>query len=108
MDLLKKKVYCSKCKIETNHIILLTHEEKSEGLDDFQWYEHKHIVRCAGCDTTAFVKEYGDEDMWSYNEKGVRQWDPPEYNIFPPKPVIEVSSFSLKSTNYKNVPHVIG
>lgn len=66
MEKLEERVYCSKCKQKTIHNIVQTYREGSDTSDDYQWYECYHVVKCAGCENTAFVKQYGDEDSWEY------------------------------------------
>lgn len=74
MDRLDRKVYCDKCKHDTNHEIVTKHEERSTSTDDFQWQSQYFIVRCLGCDNISFVSIYGDEDCWEYVANGDRQW----------------------------------
>lgn len=65
---LGRKVYCRKCKGQTNHGIISTHEETSEYTgSDFDWKYFYHTVNCLGCDTIAFVIEYGNETMLEFD-----------------------------------------
>lgn len=74
MESLGRKVFCDNCGNETNHGIIAKYEEKSNPLDDFQWFRNYYIVQCLGCDNKAFVSIYGDEDCWEYDDDGERIW----------------------------------
>ncbi|MGI1810589.1 DUF4145 domain-containing protein [Priestia sp. TGN 0903] len=84
MKQLGKKVYCSMCKQKTKHNIVQTYEERSNPDDDFQWYERYHIVKCAGCDNAAFVKQYSDEDTWEYINNDIEWTETIE--VYPEEP----------------------
>lgn len=83
MEKLGEKVYCSECKRETNHQIIYTHERSSNPFEDFSWHAEYHIVECLGCETIAFVEQYGDEDIWKYID-GKREWVD-EFTVYPEK-----------------------
>ncbi len=103
---LEEKVYCRNCKNSTNHEVLNSYIDKSIPDDEFQWLDAYHIVRCLGCDTISFVREYGDEDQWEYNNYGERGWFN-TYTVYPEKPSedikiiipIEEKKFSNLSNN---------
>ncbi|MDM5199266.1 DUF4145 domain-containing protein [Fictibacillus enclensis] len=86
MEPLEEKVYCSYCKGKRNHKIITTYEEAADNYAEFHWHAKYHIVKCAGCDTVAFVEQYGDEDTWDYDKySGEREWVD-IYKVFPPEP----------------------
>ncbi|WP_366162646.1 DUF4145 domain-containing protein [Bacillus infantis] len=82
---LDKKVYCSNCKGRRNHKILMTFKEVSEPIVDFNWFCDYHVVMCLGCDTKAFVKQYGDEFSFEYNMFGEREFID-EFTVYPEEP----------------------
>lgn len=67
----KTKVYCRKCKLETNHEIMFQH---IKGWDDeksgFYENEYYRVCECLGCETVCFVYEYENPDMWYVDENG--------------------------------------
>ncbi|MFD5020855.1 DUF4145 domain-containing protein [Paenibacillus sp. NPDC058367] len=80
------KVYCKSCQGERNHeSIAEPYERRSTHGDDIQWRESYYIAKCMGCETVAFIKQYGDEDMWEENEFGERDYIT-EYTVYPEKP----------------------
>lgn len=79
-------VYCSECKRKTHHDAVIEPYEKRSGIDDdFQWIEKYYVVKCGGCKTTAFVKQYGDEDMWEETPWGDREYTH-TYSVYPEEP----------------------
>ena len=106
MELLERKVYCIKCNRETNHFILLTHKENSEYDADYQWELQRHIVKCAGCDETAFVEQFSNEDSWEY-VNGEQVWKD-VYLTFPEKPIItETPRYWVEKQSFNNIPESI-
>lgn len=81
---LAEKVYCAKCKGEKNHNIIQTYAENSTDPDEIRWKMEYHIIQCSGCDEVAFAKQYGDEDMWEY-ENGERIWVD-NFTVYPNEP----------------------
>ncbi|MEC0307372.1 DUF4145 domain-containing protein [Paenibacillus lautus] len=80
------QVYCSECNRETNHSeVMSPYELKSNIYDDLQWIEKYYIVKCGGCDSVAFVKQYGDEDMWKEMPWGEREYYY-KYTVYPEEP----------------------
>jgi len=111
MEKLEERVYCSKCKQKTIHNIIQTYKEGSNTYDDFHWHECYHVVKCAGCENKAFVKQYGDEDTWEYvgNE---RVWKD-IFEVYPEEPIKEsetdkiykfLKAFDMKQKKFSNVP----
>lgn len=87
---LEQQVYCDGCKGKRNHKIIFTYEENAHYFDqDFQWHAQYHIVKCAGCDKVAFVKQYGDEDTWEYVGEE-RVWVD-IFTVYPEEPKEEIS-----------------
>ncbi|PAK33834.1 hypothetical protein CHI08_25980, partial [Peribacillus simplex] len=106
LNRLKERVYCSKCKQKTNHLIIYTHTEKSNNNDEIQWQEQHHVVQCAGCDTKAFVKQYGDEDTWVYRGEE-RVWTD-VFTVYPEEPISEpLPYYWLEKKEFRNVPETI-
>ncbi|MED0676326.1 DUF4145 domain-containing protein [Aneurinibacillus thermoaerophilus] len=109
MEKLGEKVYCSKCRQETNHGIIKEYKLKSGSYDDFQWIDEYYIVQCLGCDTVAFVRKYGDESMQYFNEDGEAFWYD-DYTVYPEKPIenktptvhIQAKNF-VNLTNHENL-----
>ncbi|MCY7779109.1 DUF4145 domain-containing protein [Bacillus haynesii] len=106
MSKIEEKVYCRHCKTKTNHQIVINghgHELKHTltQLDydeeiDFQFFEEYAIVQCMGCDTIAFLKKYGDEDMFRLtgpNYHSDREYIE-EYTVYPEEPKKESSEVS--------------
>lgn len=94
MKLIEEKVYCKKCNRKTNHCvlekdnILLQHTISSNDFKDvdFGFVENFYIVKCNGCDNISFLKEYGDEDQWEYDNHGDRHWYY-SYTVYPEEPI---------------------
>ncbi|KAA0958275.1 DUF4145 domain-containing protein [Planococcus sp. ANT_H30] len=82
---IEKKIYCASCNKRTNHGYILKHVDSSEHPFDIQWIESFFITQCLGCDTKGFLREYGDEQMFDYDEYGdmVRVTD---YYVYPEEP----------------------
>lgn len=70
MERFSAKVYCRKCKNRNHHGIIMSYKEESDSYDDYQWIHKYFIVQCLGCDTVAFVSEYGDESMIDLDPHG--------------------------------------
>ncbi|ANX11655.1 hypothetical protein ABE41_006515 [Fictibacillus arsenicus] len=109
MNKLEEKVYCNVCKGARNHHILKTYSEVADYHSDIHWHAKYHIVQCLGCDTIAFVEQYGDEDTWDYNEyTGEREWKD-IFKVFPeepPKPSKDdffLGDYKLKIKNFNHV-----
>lgn len=91
MERFSAKVYCRKCKNRNHHGIITSYEEKSSSYDDYQW-EHKYfIVQCLGCDTVAFVSEYGDESMIDLDPHGDNRYFT-DVIVYPEEPKAEKKS----------------
>lgn len=82
------KVYCQKCKVRTNHGIILSHSEKSNDPWDIQWHQEYFIAQCLGCDTIAFISEYGDESMIEIDRYGEQEYFT-DTTVYPEEPVLE-------------------
>lgn len=108
MNKLDSKVYCQKCKNRNNHSILKSYTESLNVPWDIQ-YEHSfYIVQCMGCDTVAFVSEYGDESMIDYDEFGDKRHFK-DVIVYPEEPKAEkISKFEPhKIQSFNNSPEVI-
>lgn len=80
------KAYCRTCKGDRNHISIAESYEKSSGIDDdIQWSESYYIAKCMGCDTIAFINDYGDEEMWEYDALDEREYYR-KITVYPEKP----------------------
>lgn len=108
MNKLDTKVYCQTCKNRNNHSILKSHIESSSVPWDIQYEYSFYIVQCMGCDTVAFVSEYGDESMIDYDEFGDRKHFK-DVRVYPEEPKEErISKFELhKVQNFDESPEVI-
>ncbi|MGG4180785.1 DUF4145 domain-containing protein [Virgibacillus pantothenticus] len=99
------KIYCSTCKVKTNHGYILKYEETSNDFPeaDFQFADSYYITKCLGCDTVAFFREYGDEDMVYLGE-----FETDKY-VYPEEPVVEVPTVNYKYDiqYFKNAPDTI-
>ncbi|SDC80865.1 protein of unknown function [Terribacillus halophilus] len=92
MSLFERKIFCSKCNLDTNHEIIHTYKRSTSEFDDIQWFHEFHITECAGCETVAFIDHYGDEEMWEYNYDGEREYIY-DTKVYPPKPIVEKEVF---------------
>lgn len=89
------KAYCRNCKGERNHISISEPYQTRAGIDDdTQWSESYYIAKCMGCDTIAFIKEYGDEDMWEYDAFDEREYFT-EITVYPEKPQSDDSASNI-------------
>ncbi len=86
MEELEERVYCSRCKGKTKHLIITNHREGSDTGEDYYWHSIYHIVKCAGCDNNSFVHQYFDEDTWDY-VNGERVWKD-EFRVYPEEPKV--------------------
>jgi len=111
MERLEERVYCFTCKHKTIHNIVYTHKEESGYEQDFAWKAEYHIVQCAGCERTAFVKQYGDEDMWEF-VYGEKVWQD-TFTVYPQEPPkeSELDSFekrlNLNKKAFPNTPKIL-
>lgn len=87
MEELRERVYCSRCKGKNKHVIIKSYEKQSDVDADFQWHDNYFIVKCAGCDNTSFVRQYGDEDMWKCIN-GELEWTD-TFTVYPEEPKAE-------------------
>lgn len=121
MEKVKKKIYCSRCKSETNHGFLTNKngvklEYKLTHLDfmdlDFQFNDDYYIVQCLGCDNIAFLNIYGDESMYEityYDEDNYSREYYEDYNVYPEKPKEKLSAHLQYNSPFKfnNLPDSI-
>ncbi|MCR8659321.1 DUF4145 domain-containing protein [Paenibacillus endoradicis] len=101
------QVYCSSCKQKTNHeTVVEPFEQKSSIDDDIQWSQKYYIVKCKGCNTVAFLEQYGDEEMWEASPwaEGEREYTY-TYTTYPAEP-LNKDEFYLAKEFYK-VPKFI-
>ena len=119
MGLLKEKVYCSECNQKTNHLIIESYEEFSDPNVGFQRYTNYHIVQCAGCNNTAFVKHWIDEDYSEEYLNNQLEWTGTQqiyeiectdiYEVYPQEPPKESFEKWLEETlnlEKKHFPHM--
>lgn len=81
--------FCNKCQQETNHKIL--HLETIDGSmygGEFQYFEEYAIVRCEGCGSVSFRKEYSDSE---------------NYNPYDPENSISVSLYPEPFRGYGHI-----
>ncbi|TDL34565.1 DUF4145 domain-containing protein [Jeotgalibacillus sp. S-D1] len=83
-----EKLYCIKCKRETNHDYVYKHSERSYDFDinDYYWFISYFVTRCRGCDNVAYATEYGDESMLRYEEYSGREEIYSTFTSYPEKP----------------------
>jgi hypothetical protein len=106
LEQLKEKVYCKTCKGKRIHNILSTYDG-TDRMADIQHKDLFHVVSCAGCETIAFVNQYGDEDMWDTDVSGHRYWYD-KFWVYPEEPPLqEVKFYELSSKQFINVPESI-
>lgn len=93
MKQISEKVYCRECNKKTNQSILEQDKTlmnfKISSADfknaDFQFEDNYCIVKCNGCDNISFLREYGDEDQWEYDDDGERYWYS-TFTVYPEEP----------------------
>ena len=93
MGNISEKVYCRECNKKTNHSILeqdnsLMHFKISSSdykYVDIQFEDNYYIVKCNGCDSISFLREYGDEEQWEIDEDGERYWYS-TFTVYPEEP----------------------
>lgn len=105
----KIKVYCNRCKNETNHTVLQSVDPHgSEQVDcgdgqteDFEWINNYQIIQCQGCETISF-RHYS----WlsgSEQQTGPDEWDDGSVvKLYPNR-----SSKLIPIKDYLNVPHTL-
>lgn len=109
MERFSAKVYCRRCKNRNHHGIIMSHKEKSEyPYDDIEWEHEYFIVQCLGCDTIAFVSEYGDESMIDLDPYGDNRHFT-EVIVYPEEPKVEKKSRyePHKPLDFKESPEAI-
>lgn len=110
------KVYCAFCKGKRNQKTVQTYIENAEmyaegGDIDFFWHAKYHVIKCSGCDTVAFLLQYGDEDTWDIIN-GEREWTD-IYTVYPEEPKeVHVEDpyfekYKLKVKIFKHAPENI-
>jgi hypothetical protein len=103
---IQEKLYCKNCKRRTNHGYILKHEES--GREDIQWMETHYITKCLGCDTVAFLREYGDESMQHYNDYGETE-NYTDIFVYPEEPikVLDLREKLHDVKEFSNAPELI-
>lgn len=91
MEKLDTRVYCRTCKNRNHHGIIMFHEESNDVPWDIRYEHTYYIVQCLGCDTVAFVSEYGDESMIDFDEFG-EQRHLTDVTVYPEEPRAEKKS----------------
>lgn len=104
---IENKIYCSLCKVKTNHGYVEKYEINSSQFPeiDFGFSDEYYITKCLGCDSIAFFREYADED--TFNRFGEPY---SEFYVYPEEPrspdkKIFVYKYNIKK--YDNVPDII-
>ncbi|MFI8657986.1 DUF4145 domain-containing protein [Priestia megaterium] len=103
----RKRVYCRRCKNDTNHQILLKHTVDDE-IPEYNFYmtEDYMICECMGCETVNFVKEYDDPSMHYYSPEDEEQIDHEDIQVFPPKPLTDKEE-TYEMKKYKHLPPLL-
>jgi len=103
---INEKLYCQSCKQKTNHGYVEKYEMSSSQFRDcdFQFLDQYFITKCLGCDTIAFFREYGDENM--INQMG--EWYKEQY-VYPEEPQTELEYpiYEYDIKEFKNAPDKI-
>ncbi|WP_163537304.1 DUF4145 domain-containing protein [Gracilibacillus sp. YIM 98692] len=89
INLLRKKVYCSKCNRNTNHGIIYKHKEEEyipEG--NFYILEEYYIIKCMGCENVAFASDYEDSNTArGWYDEDLNDWIEVDLlTVYPEKP----------------------
>ncbi|WP_096435651.1 DUF4145 domain-containing protein [Alteribacter populi] len=66
MEKLEDKVFCFRCKSETNHEVLMKYKQKYSHHDKGELLDIYNTIRCLGCDEIAFLHIYGPENKPDY------------------------------------------
>ncbi|GEN83643.1 hypothetical protein SLU01_19550 [Sporosarcina luteola] len=105
-----QKLYCRMCKQETNHKYIYKHSRSNLdfGEWDYQWFEDYFITQCLGCDTNAFLREYGAEDMQEMDEFEQLVNYTKKY-VYPEKPIAPSVKNELlhPAKDFENAPESI-
>lgn len=109
----KKKVYCRRCKIQTNHTIIYKHSIDGEEDDGgFSWSEDYLISQCMGCDTIGFIRDYDDSTMHFFvydDESGKYETiDIEDIVVYPPEPInnkANINSYSI--VEFQHLPELL-
>ncbi|MBK3495329.1 DUF4145 domain-containing protein [Viridibacillus sp. YIM B01967] len=102
-----EKIYCKACEQKTNHGYLIKHSVDGDD-EEFQFEEHFYIIQCLGCDTIAFLREYGDETMLDYDEDGDWVYYT-EKSVYPEEPakLSEYKEIRREIKEFEKVPSLI-
>lgn len=109
MDKINEKIYCKKCRINTNHGILAKHEENFPAENGFVEEEVYMISICLGCDTVNFVVTYTNSSMIRYfgpdDDDNEQIYD---YIVFPSQPKEETIYLnSHRERAFNNLPEML-
>lgn len=81
------RIQCLVCAGKTAHVVLVSAEEHG-AWDHHQysvsWGRDHQVIRCLGCETISFRKEYSDEDSYAVDEDGDFQ-SVSTVNLYPPR-----------------------
>lgn len=110
---LEDKLYCQRCKVRTHHRFIQKHSESGHGTDEYPYScsDEYYITQCLGCDTIAFFREYGDEDMIEVDHFGERVYYTNKY-VYPEEPkgeefIEEEYEYVYEKEDFKLAPEVI-
>lgn len=107
---IRKKLYCRYCNKKTNHGYLLKHREYSTGHEEWgvAFEDQYFITQCLGCDTIAFLREYGDEDMVLVDDYGQLETYTDLY-VYPEEPVKtpDIREMLHPVREFRNAPELI-
>lgn len=107
MNKLGEQVFCRSCQRKTNHEILSKQSDDGTEFDgSIWWHDSYYIVRCLGCNTLAFVREYCSNDMVMPDEKG-DLYHFEDYTVYPEEPEHLKNGSYRVARSFQHVPVVV-
>lgn len=104
---IEEKIYCSTCKVKTNHGYVEKYEINSAQFPDadFGFSDKYFITKCLGCDSFGFLREYGDEQ--TFNRFGELYTEKYIYPEEPLNAIHETYTFKYDIKKFQNAPDII-
>jgi hypothetical protein len=111
MEKFTEKVYCRRCKNNTNHSIIYKHSIGDEEGFGFYWSEDYIIGQCKGCETVNFIKVYDDPSLhfqiWDESENTYEDVDAKDINVYPSEPVNKDNTDNYQLVDFEHLPEVL-
>jgi len=63
------RLACSRCHVETRHLVLQSVEVSGTVDDWFDYWEKHQLVQCRGCNSMSYRKFYGDSENTFWDEE---------------------------------------